>query len=47
MDDIYAEACKWAQPVSIRQVEFLPSTLGEDAALFGAARLALTGDNGN
>jgi glucokinase len=40
--DIYRESIKWAQPVSIRQVEFVASGLGEDAALFGAARLAIT-----
>jgi glucokinase len=39
--DIYREALNWAQPVSIRQVEFVASRLGEDAALFGAARLAI------
>jgi glucokinase len=42
IDDIYREALKWAQPVSIRQVEFVASALGEDAALYGAARLAKT-----
>jgi glucokinase len=41
IDEIYREALKWAQPVSIRQVEFVASELGEDAALFGAARLAI------
>jgi glucokinase len=39
--DIYREALKWAQPVSIRQVEFVASELGGDAALYGAARLAI------
>ena len=39
--DIAAEAKKWAQPVSIRQVRFEPSRLGGDAALTGAACLAL------
>jgi glucokinase len=39
--DIYKEAVKWAQPVSIRQVEFVASQLGEDAALFGASWLAI------
>jgi glucokinase len=43
IDDIYREALQWAQPVSIRQVEFVPSELGEDAALYGAAKLALSG----
>ncbi len=41
LEAIYAEACQWAQPVSIRQVAFEVSRLGGDAALFGAARLAL------
>lgn len=38
---IRAEAAKWAQPVSIRQVEIIGSKLGDDAALLGAARLVL------
>jgi glucokinase len=41
IDDIYREALKWAQPVSIRQVEFVASQLGEDAALYGAAKLSI------
>jgi glucokinase len=41
IDDIYREALKWSQPVSIRQVKFVASELGEDAALFGAARLPI------
>jgi glucokinase len=45
--EIYGEALKWAQPISIRQVEFVPDELGPDAGLFGAARLALTGDSGS
>jgi glucokinase len=40
LPDIYREALRWAQPVSIRQAEFVASELGEDAALYGAARLA-------
>jgi glucokinase len=39
--DIYREAQRWAQPVSIRQVSYVASQLGEDAGLYGAARLAL------
>lgn len=31
------EARRWAQPVAINQVEFEPSQLGADAALYGAA----------
>jgi glucokinase len=38
---IYAEAKKWAQPISIRQVKLQASKLGGDAGLYGAARLAL------
>jgi glucokinase len=39
--DIYREAVRWAQPVSIKQVSFVASQLGEDAGLYGAARLAM------
>ncbi|MCB0670127.1 MAG: ROK family protein [Saprospiraceae bacterium] len=42
IDRIYEEACRWAQPVSIRQVKFLPSSLGDRVALYGAAYLAGT-----
>jgi glucokinase len=38
---IYAEAKKWAQPISIKQVKLRPSKLGGNAGLYGAARLAL------
>ena len=38
---IRAEAERWAQPIAMRQVELVASTLGGDAALYGAARLAL------
>lgn len=41
LDDIYREALLWAQPVSIRQVTFVAAELGEDAGLYGAARLAM------
>jgi glucokinase len=47
IDDIYREALKWAQPVSIRQVEFVASQLGEDAALYGAAKLAIVETRNN
>jgi glucokinase len=43
LGDIYAEAKKWAQPISIQQVTLQPSKLGSDAGLYGAARLALVG----
>ncbi len=39
--DIRAEAIKWAQPISITQVSFEHSVLGGDAAVYGAAFLAL------
>jgi glucokinase len=41
LDDIYLEAKKWAQPVSIQKVTFEPSKLGSDAGLYGAGFLAL------
>ena len=41
IDDIYKEACKWAQPISIRQAEFVPSQLSGNAGLTGAAFLAI------
>jgi glucokinase len=41
LGDIYAEAQKWAQPISIKQVKLQPSKLGGDAGLYGAGCLAL------
>ncbi len=41
LSDIYAAANDWAQPIAIKQVKLLPAKLGGDAALYGAARLAL------
>ncbi len=41
LDDIYAEAKKWAQPVSITQVKLMGSALGSEAGLYGAGYLAL------
>ena len=41
LNDIYAEARKWAQPISINRVKLEGSKLRGDAALYGAARLAL------
>ncbi len=38
---IYAEAKKWAQPVSIRDVRLVKSQLSGNAGLYGAAWLAL------
>lgn len=40
IDNIYEEAKKWAQPISIRQVQFLNSQLGDEAGLIGAAYFA-------
>lgn len=45
LDRIAAEAKRWAQPIAIEQARFVPSALGGDAGLYGAARLALM-DNG-
>jgi len=41
LDRIYEEACRWAQPISVRQVRFEVSKLGGDAGLYGAGRLAM------
>lgn len=38
---IKEEALQWAQPLSIRQVDFTSSALGSDAVLYGAAYLAI------
>ena len=38
--DIYKEALKWAQPISIRKTVFCASRVGSDAALIGAGYLA-------
>jgi glucokinase len=45
LDDIYAEAQKWAQPISIKQVKLQVSKLGGDAGLYGAGCLALQAAN--
>ncbi len=47
LDDIFAEARKWAQPISINQVELSGSTLGSDAGLIGAGYLALKNSSTN
>jgi glucokinase len=41
LDAIRGEAKRWAQPISIQQVKMVPSALGGDAGLYGAARLAM------
>ncbi len=38
---IYEEATRWGQPISMKQVQYCASLLGGDAALLGAAYLAL------
>ena len=41
LDRIRVEARKWAHPIAIEQVRFLTSSLGSDAGLYGAGRLAM------
>lgn len=41
LDQIYLEAKKWAQPISIQLVKLEPSLLGNDAGLYGAGWLAM------
>jgi glucokinase len=41
LDRIFSEAKRWAQPIAIEQVRLVASSLGSDAGLFGAARLAV------
>jgi glucokinase len=43
LPDIFAEARKWAQPISIQQVKLVRSSLGGDAGLYGAAFMAKAG----
>ena len=45
LPQIVTEAKKWAQPISMRQVEIELSILGADAGLFGAGKLALLAMN--
>jgi glucokinase len=45
LDRIRAEARRWAQPIAIEQVELVASTLGSDAGLYGAGRLAMVGED--
>ncbi|MDH5383047.1 MAG: ROK family protein [Cyclobacteriaceae bacterium] len=42
--NIYEEAKKWAQPISIQNVKFTDSQLGVDTGLIGAGYLALNND---
>ena len=41
LPDIMEEACRWAQPISIKNTKFESSALGDEACLYGAAYLAL------
>jgi glucokinase len=41
LDRIYGEACRWAQPIAIKQARFEASQLKGDAGLYGAGYLAL------
>ena len=41
ISEIKAEAAKWGQPISMKQVSFEHSALGADAAVYGAAFLAM------
>ncbi len=41
IEDIYKEACKWAQPISIKQVEFVHTQVSGNAGLLGAAYLPI------
>jgi glucokinase len=43
--DIKAEAAKWAQPISMKQVSFESSAVGNDAGVYGAGFLALKNNN--
>jgi glucokinase len=45
LPDIMEEACRWAQPVSIKHTKFEPAALGDEACLYGAAFLALKNKN--
>lgn len=38
---IYEEACRWGQPISMKEVEYCASQIDGEAALQGAARLAM------
>ena len=41
LDEIYIQAKKWAQPISIQQVKLEGSALGNDAGLYGAGWLVM------
>jgi glucokinase len=41
LERIRAESVRWAQPIAMGETRFVASTLGGDAGLYGAGRLAL------
>lgn len=41
IDNIYLEACKWAQPLSIKECKFEATKLGSKAGLYGAGAIAI------
>ena len=43
LDGARSETRRWAQPIAMKETRIELTTLGEDAGLFGAARLAFTG----
>jgi glucokinase len=45
LPQIKAEAERWAQPISIKQVTIEASGLGGDAGIYGAGFLALKNNN--
>lgn len=45
IDRIYQEACRWGQPISMKDVQYCASQVGGDAALLGAAYLVLRSFN--
>lgn len=46
MDRIRTEARRWAQPIAMEQMRLVVSSLGADAGLFGAGRLAMIANGG-
>jgi glucokinase len=46
LDRIRSEAKRWAQPLAIEQVRFVAATLGPEAGLYGAGKLAMMSEPG-
>ena len=42
LERIRSQAARWAQPLAMREVKMVVSSLGPDAGLYGAGRLAMT-----